>query len=342
MLGLVPGSLEVTPRGRATRVRDAVRQEIDRLKALYAGFHYRELAHILFFTFGYPIHHNTVKQLWHQSPMTAPQQPARGDYHAQPNRAHARLQMVQLYYQGWDKMSLSRFFRISRPTVDRWIACFETNHFAELMDHKRGPQSPRKVWFSVMVAVYHLQKRHPDAGEFRLWSLLVRPDLSVLLALLEVPVDDSPWQALDPTQHRQHIIDALKYLLLRESQIQPLCLVVENLHWIDAETHGFLDSLVESLPAARVLLLVSYRPEYRHDWGSKTYYTQLRIDPLPPESAAALLRSLMGDDVGAHSGTPLRELAHRDRPGGALYRPPSYCGTACGGTPSGPSRPAAE
>jgi hypothetical protein len=153
MLRLVPGSLEVTPRGRATRVPDAVRQGIDRLKALYAGFHYGELARILFFTFGYPIHHNTVKQLWHQSPMTAPQQPARGDYHAQPNRAHAPLQMVQLYYQGWDKMSLSRFFRISRPTVDRWIARFETNHFAGLMDHKRGPQSPREVWFPVMVAV---------------------------------------------------------------------------------------------------------------------------------------------------------------------------------------------
>jgi hypothetical protein len=72
MLGLVPTSLEVIPRGRATRVPDAVRQEIDRLKALYAGFHYRELARILFFTFGYPIHHNTVKQLWQQSPMTAP------------------------------------------------------------------------------------------------------------------------------------------------------------------------------------------------------------------------------------------------------------------------------
>jgi hypothetical protein len=82
MLGLVPANLEVTPQGRIKRVPDAVRQEIDRLKALYAGFHYRELARILFFTFGYPIHHNTVKQLWHQSPMAAPQQPARGDYHA--------------------------------------------------------------------------------------------------------------------------------------------------------------------------------------------------------------------------------------------------------------------
>ena len=197
MLGLLPSDVEVIIRERAMRIPDAVRQEIDRLKALYPGFHYRELARILFFTLGYPIHHNTVKRLWHQSPMTAPQPPAQGDYHAQPDRAHARLQIVQLYYQGWDKVSLSRFFRISRPTVDRWIARFEAEHFAGLMDHKRGPQAPRKVWCPVMVAVYHLQKRHPDAGEFRIWSLLARPDLSVrtvgrIMALNKRVYDDIP------------------------------------------------------------------------------------------------------------------------------------------------------
>ena len=80
MLGLMPATLEVTPRGRATRVPDAVRQEIDRLKALYAGFHDRKLARILFFTFGYPIHYNTFKQLWHQSPVPTPPPPTRGAY----------------------------------------------------------------------------------------------------------------------------------------------------------------------------------------------------------------------------------------------------------------------
>ena len=85
--------------------------------------------------------------------------------------------------------------------------------------------------------------------------------------------------------------------MLRESQVQPLCLVVENLHWIDGETQGFLDSLVESLPAARVLLLVSYRPEYQHGWTSKTYYTQLRLDPLPPASAQELAHSILGHDT---------------------------------------------
>jgi predicted ATPase len=88
----------------------------------------------------------------------------------------------------------------------------------------------------------------------------------------------------------------VKRLLLRESQVQPLLVVIEDLHWIDSETQALLDSLIESLPTARLLLLVNYRPEYQHGWGSKTYYTQLRIDPLPPESAEDLLQALLGSD----------------------------------------------
>ena len=106
------------------------------------------------------------------------------------------------------------------------------------------------------------------------------PAVPALLALLDVPVDEAPWHALDPLQRRQQTLDAVKRLLLRESEVQPLVVVFEDLHWIDGETQALLDSLVESLPAARLLLLVNYRPEYRHAWGGKTYYRQLRIDPL--------------------------------------------------------------
>jgi tetratricopeptide (TPR) repeat protein len=122
------------------------------------------------------------------------------------------------------------------------------------------------------------------------------PSVPAFLALLEVPGEDAAWQALEPAQRRQRTLDALKRLLLRESQVQPLLLVFENLHWIDAETQAFLDGLVASLPAARLLLLVNYRPEYQHGWHQKTYYTQLRLDPLPPASAEAVLQRLLGDD----------------------------------------------
>jgi class 3 adenylate cyclase len=120
--------------------------------------------------------------------------------------------------------------------------------------------------------------------------------IPALLALLEALPADSPFRHLEPPQRRQRTLEALQRPLLRESQVQPLLLVFEDLHWIDSETQALLDNLVERLAAAPLLLLVNYRPEYRHGWGSKTYYTQLRLDPLPPASAAEVLQALLGDD----------------------------------------------
>jgi class 3 adenylate cyclase/tetratricopeptide (TPR) repeat protein len=129
--------------------------------------------------------------------------------------------------------------------------------------------------------------------------------LPALLALLDAVPDNSPFLHLDPPQRRQGILEALKRVLLRESQVQPLLLVFEDLHWIDTETQALLDRLVESLPTTRLLLLVNYRPEYQHGWGSKTYYSQLRLDPLPPASAEAFLAALLGDDPSLAPLTPL-------------------------------------
>ena len=126
----------------------------------------------------------------------------------------------------------------------------------------------------------------------------LEPLLPPLLALLDVPVEDALWQNLDPPQRRQRTLDAVKRLLLRESQGQPLLVVFEDLHWVDGETQALLDSLVESLGSARLLLLVNYRPEYEHRWGSKTAYSQLRLDTLAAQSAAELLAALLGPDPG--------------------------------------------
>jgi tetratricopeptide (TPR) repeat protein len=120
-----------------------------------------------------------------------------------------------------------------------------------------------------------------------------------------VPTDDLHWSALDPPQRRRRTLEAVKRLLLRESQVQPLLVVVEDLHWIDSETQALLDGLVESLPTARLLLLVNYRPEYQHAWGSRTYYAQLRLDPLPAEGAERLLVALLGTNPGLEPLTRL-------------------------------------
>ena len=128
------------------------------------------------------------------------------------------------------------------------------------------------------------------------------------LSLLDVSSDDAAWDALDPGQRRRRTVDGLRRMLFRESQIQPLCLVFEDLHWVDTETQGLLDAVVEGLPTARILLLVNYRPEFSHSWGSKTYYSQIRLDPLPPESAEHLLNTLLGNDDALD---PLKRLLVR-------------------------------
>jgi class 3 adenylate cyclase/tetratricopeptide (TPR) repeat protein len=147
--------------------------------------------------------------------------------------------------------------------------------------------------------------REKVTGKLLTLDEALKPTLPAFLSLLDVPVDEAQWQQLDPPERRRRTLDAVKRLLMRESQVQPLCLILEDLHWIDAETQALLDSLIESLPAARLLLLVNYRPEYQHGWGSKTCYSQLRLDPLPPESAEQLLHALLGDDPGTQ---PLAQL----------------------------------
>jgi len=126
-----------------------------------------------------------------------------------------------------------------------------------------------------------------------------------VLWILDVPEPGEAFLALEPPQRRRRAMESVKRALLRESQVQPLLLLFEDLHWIDTETQAVLDSLAESLGSAPVLLAVNYRPEYHHGWGSKTYYRQLRIDPLPPESADALLRALLGADPSTAPLVPL-------------------------------------
>jgi DNA-binding NtrC family response regulator/tetratricopeptide (TPR) repeat protein len=133
----------------------------------------------------------------------------------------------------------------------------------------------------------------------------LHPHVPALLALCEVPLDDPRWHGLEPVQRRQAMREAIRRLLLRESQVRPLLVLVEDLHWIDSETQATLDRLVETLPTARLVFIGTHRPEYRHAWAGRTYHSQLRLDPLQAEDAGALLRSLLG------SGSELAPLADR-------------------------------
>ena len=133
----------------------------------------------------------------------------------------------------------------------------------------------------------------------------LRPTLSPFLAMLDVAVDDSAWKEADPARRRKQTFDACRALLLRESQVQPTIVVFEDLQWMDNESLAFVDSLIDSLPTATLLLLLNFRPEFSAIWSAKSYYTHIRIDPLAPQGAAELLRDRIGDDASLSS---LKEL----------------------------------
>jgi class 3 adenylate cyclase len=137
-----------------------------------------------------------------------------------------------------------------------------------------------------------------------------------ILVLLDLSADDAAWSALDPPQRRQRTLDALRQLLLQAARRQPLVLIVEDVQWIDAETQAVLDALVDGMAAAPLVLLVNYRPEYRHHWGGKSYYTQVRLDSLAADDADALLRALLGHDASLR---PLAALLRERTAGNPLF-----------------------
>jgi len=132
--------------------------------------------------------------------------------------------------------------------------------------------------------------------------------LPYYFALLNIEEADSPLRQMDPQLRRQRTFEALKKVTLSASLEEPLVLIFEDLHWIDSETQGFLDGLVESLGSSRILLLTNFRPEYRHDWGNKTYCTQLRLAPFGRAEADEFLRILLGAPADTTTASRLTVL----------------------------------
>jgi class 3 adenylate cyclase/tetratricopeptide (TPR) repeat protein len=141
------------------------------------------------------------------------------------------------------------------------------------------------------------KRREKVGGKVLILDRSLEDTLPYLFTLLGIEDPASSLRQMDPQIRRRRTFDALKRLFLRESLNQPLILVFEDLHWIDTETQGFLDLLSDSIASARILGAVNYRPEYRHEWGGKTYYTQLRLAPLGRGEAEELLTCLLGDAV---------------------------------------------
>src|SRR5437773_6665096 len=153
-----------------------------------------------------------------------------------------------------------------------------------------------KTYFQIQPHDDERQRKEKIAGKVLILDRSLEDTLPYLFSVLGSEDPTSSLQQMDARIRRRRTFDALKRLFLRESLNQPLILLFEDLHWIDSETQGFLDTLSESVASARILLLTNYRPEYRQEWGPKTYYTQLRLAPLGTEEAGELLTALLGTD----------------------------------------------
>jgi tetratricopeptide (TPR) repeat protein len=150
--------------------------------------------------------------------------------------------------------------------------------------------------------------------------------------LLSLKVNDDEFNRLEPKDKRERTFEAIRNLLIRLSQDKPLVLAVEDLHWIDKTSEEFLDFLIGSLAANRILLILLYRPEYTHQWGSKSYYAQIGVDQLKLDHCAELVRSILEEGevapelreliLGRAAGNPLfmEELTHTLLENGSIER----------------------
>ncbi len=123
--------------------------------------------------------------------------------------------------------------------------------------------------------------------------------------LLSLKVYDQEYAQLEPKQKREKTFEAIRDLLVRGSQEQPIVLAVEDLHWIDKTSEEFLDYMIGWLPNTRILLILLYRPEYTHGWGSKSYYSKIGVHQLSAGTSAELLRAIL---EGGKVAPELREL----------------------------------
>ncbi len=148
-------------------------------------------------------------------------------------------------------------------------------------------------------------RREKVAGKIAILDRALEDTLPYLFGLLGIVEGEDLLAGTDAEVRKRRTLDAVKRVLLRESLNQPLMVIFEDLHWIDDETQALLNLLADSIATCRILLLVNYRPEYSHQWGSKTFYTQLRLDPLASESAQEMLTAMVGDGLEVR---PLKRL----------------------------------
>jgi tetratricopeptide (TPR) repeat protein len=116
-----------------------------------------------------------------------------------------------------------------------------------------------------------------------------------LLPLLDIETASEQSARMSPDEQKTRTFETLHQLCLASSRQQPCVMAIENLHWIDATSDAYLETLVERLVGAPILLLVSFRPGYRTPWLDKSYATQLALQPLEQQESRRVLRAVRHD-----------------------------------------------
>jgi len=141
-------------------------------------------------------------------------------------------------------------------------------------------------------------------------------DISPIFELLSIKAEDEAYIQLEPQQKKDKTFEALRDILIRQSREKPVVLIIEDLHWIDNTTQEFINYLIDWLTGSRILLLLLYRPEYSHQWGSKSFYTKIGLDQLGPESSLELIKAILQESDAAED---LKELILSKAAGNPLF-----------------------
>ena len=134
--------------------------------------------------------------------------------------------------------------------------------------------------------------------------------------ILSLKVDDETYLKQDAQMKKILTFEALRDLFIRISQIQPLIIAIEDLHWIDKISEDFIDYLIGWLANSKIHLLLLYRPEYTHQWGSKSYYSKIGLDQLNLDYAKELVKAML---EGGEVAPELRELILSRSAGNPLF-----------------------
>jgi tetratricopeptide (TPR) repeat protein len=211
---------------------------------------------------------------------------------------------------GTGKSRLFYEFKVTIPTTCKVLEAYSVSH------SKASPWLPvlelLRGYFGIQDSDDSASRREKARNALTALDPTLQDALPYLFGLLGIVEGPDPLAQMDPQIKHQRTLDAIKHILLRESLKQPVVVIFEDLHWIDAQTQALLDLLTDGIGSSRVLLLCNYRPEYRHEWTSKSYYAQLRLGPLAGADGATMLAALLGESVELN---PLKRLI-AERTGG--------------------------